>query len=271
MELFVGELQYYSMEPPFLEVTGDGHARIRTPQKPVLRTAPAGTYVVLTTPYEGGDARASQRTLDAAEGLLRARWGAAVVYRSVFENVFDLYTGQVVLHFAGVDDPSFPDVPAVDDSEVRDLDALAGAIGGLTGEAGTRVALALRWLAMAGRERGVDALLKYWIAIETLALPDGDTNVRHAETLLEAGYGLDKVAVRERFGLGRLQGMRSAIVHNGARVRFPGEVGKFLEALFLDLLHVWLGLPCPRRAAELETQGEFTWTDWLRDPGQAAS
>jgi hypothetical protein len=191
-----------------------------------------------------------------------------LVYRRLFDNILHLGTGAVTVYFGSVDNPAWYDAPRLAEADLVRLGAVDQARHSAEPTLRYRVDLSLRWLAYAARDRDVDAFLKYWIAIETLAMPDG-TNVRPANELLARTYGLTLSEVVARFCLGRIQGVRSAIVHRGSRVPIPGELTKFLEAIYFDLIAAVLSVPSPRRAFQLERQGSWELTRWVAEAASA--
>ena len=112
-----------------------------------------------------------------------------------------------------------------------------------------RVILSLRWLRMGFGDVGVDAVLKYWIAIETLAI-----NVKGINQILSASYNISMQEAGERFLVGRLHGFRGNIVHQGEIPRNPSVVIGYMEALYSDILCAFLQLPCPQKAGEYISQ-----------------
>ena len=90
---------------------------------------------------------------------------------------------------------------------------------------------------------GVDAVLKYWIAIETLAI-----SVKGMNQILSNCYNISVQEARERFLMGRLHGFRSNIVHQGQIPRNPSMVIGYMETLYSDILCAFLQLPCPQKA-----------------------
>ncbi len=108
---------------------------------------------------------------------------------------------------------------------------------------------ALRWYGQAIEEgRPEDSFLKLWIAIEALSMPDS-TNVRSAIRMLAASYGFREEEARDFFQLGRIQGLRSRILHEGALVEVSPRFIDLVCALFRDLLFAELGIPCEQAFA----------------------
>ena len=264
--LVLGSVTYAFAGQPDIEPTEQGVARFRTPRKYGWVTTPVGTYLLVVVPHDTdgvqSDEDLTQARLDELEGLLTGFGGRAMVYQRLFDNLVHLGTGQITLYFSAVDNPAWYDPPELASAKLDTLAQLEIARAAAAPTLRSRINLSLRWLAYAGRDRGVDAFIKYWVAIETLAMPD-TTNVRHANELLASAYGIPLDDVVRRFCLGRMQGIRSAIVHDGSRVQVPGEVAKFLEATYFDLLAAVLMIPAAPRAPQFERQGSFTVPSWV--------
>jgi hypothetical protein len=79
-----------------------------------------------------------------------------------------------------------------------------------------RIELSLRWYDEAKRESGVDSFLKFWFALETLAMPN-TTDIAPIRNALSLAYP-DCGDVDKKFGIGRTFGLRGRIVHDGIRV-----------------------------------------------------
>ena len=115
----------------------------------------------------------------------------------------------------------------------------------------------MRWFESAIYDKGIDSLLKYWISIETLAMPD-TTNIKVINEILSSAYKRTLDEVRDLFEVGRLFGLRSSIVHEGFNVPIGWLLLKYLEALYVDILFGILGLPCESRAEEIIKNPEFS-------------
>lgn len=108
-----------------------------------------------------------------------------------------------------------------------------------------RIELSLHWYDKALRSIGVDSFLNNWIAVETLAMPD-TSNVRPVNERLAAIYGMSYSDAAERFGVGKLLGLRSRIVHDGEDLTVHAQLADYMNLLYEDLLHAFLGLASKR-------------------------
>ena len=119
-----------------------------------------------------------------------------------------------------------------------------------------RLSLALRWINAAIRDRRVDAFIKYWLAIETLGMPD-DTNIRPISETLARVYNISYAEARDRFLVGRLYGRRSRIVHEEDLTPVDAQVLIYLFAIFMDLLRAELGIQPSYRAGRVLENPDF--------------
>jgi hypothetical protein len=119
-----------------------------------------------------------------------------------------------------------------------------------------RVLLSLGWFAQAFESSGVDGFLKYWIAFEALGMSDA-SNIRPLNEALERAYGIPASEVETCYGVGRIFGFRSLIVHRGETPSIHGSLLDYLEALYRDVLFERLGLKCTAAAAAIRKQPGF--------------
>ena len=263
---FRGSVTFAYAERPDIEPTEDRDARFRTPRRYGQATTPPGTYAFIIAPHDVDSIEAredvTEAQLDELEGLLTSYGGRATVYRRVIDNICNLGDNSVTIYFGNVDNPAWYDPPDFSTPALANLTDVDIARSGAAQDVRARIDLSLRWLAYAGRDHGVDAFIKCWVAVETLAMPD-DTNVRPANELLASRYGISLDDASRQFLLGRLQGVRSAIIHRGLRVEIPGEVAKFMEGVYFDLLTALLNVSAKARAQLLLRQGAFDLGQWL--------
>jgi hypothetical protein len=263
---FVGSLTYFDSSNFQVDVQLNGNVTVTC--APAQKTSSVGVYLLLVTPFsvdgEPGNEALSKSQIDTAVGLIGAIYGKAAVFRHVFDNSVEVDSGQISATGPVFENPNwFSPV----DFRIKAPDVLkqiSGAISVLPEREQNRLALALRWFRNGQVEMdGSDAFIKFWIAIETLAFPEGDTNVRPANQKLARAYGLDFQDAAEKFGLGRMQGFRSDMIHNGAMKPVYAQILRYLEAVFVDLLSEELGLACERRAESILEDPEFSLAAYL--------
>lgn len=97
-----------------------------------------------------------------------------------------------------------------------------------------KIALSLHWHIKGVQGDGLDSFLSLWIALETLTMIT--TNISGMNEALARAYGTTPCSAASEFGAGRLFGLRSRIVHNGARKRISTDLTDYMECLYADLL-----------------------------------
>jgi hypothetical protein len=212
---------------------------------PVERETTRGCYLTLLTPYvvDGacGDEAATLNRLDAVSGLLASLNGKNMIYQHVFDNQVPVGGNGVTAISPVFENPMTIPSPDISDSYLDFIETVDGAISGLDDHTQNRIQLSLRWFHSAQAHEGVDGLLRYWIALETLAMPDS-TNIKPLETLIASASGLSIEEARDRFCVGRLFGLRSRIVHDGSMVPINASLLDYVAALYGDVLLASVGL-----------------------------
>lgn len=239
---------------------------------------PEGVYTILVTPLAGlvneiddRAERAAVGRLDAAAGLVGVTVSPNAVYQHAFEFFADAKGASV--HVIG---PTLrnggrsPEATLTKDG----LTALKRAFDAQAGVRETirrRVHVSLRWYAQALSERNrVDSFLKFWIAIEALAL-NGKASTVPLEEALASAYQRDRAWVRATLAVDRLALLRAGIVHSGRQPMLHGNVLELAAALYEDVLHAKLGLPGERRAESKLPEGKpFDLARW-QDSGSIAT
>jgi len=247
-----GELTYVAADQKWtLDATDSLRLQVHLSEQ----TTPEMTFLLLLTPWESEHPNPellAHDRLESSAGLVAAVLGENAVYARVFENKIGL--NEVRTEGVGpvVRVPS-ASTPRLDGSALEELRLLDAAIASQDASARERGRLSLRWFRAATLDSGVDAFLKYWIALETLAMPD-TTDIREIKRLLASAYS--SPSGTDPFQIGRLFGLRSRIVHDGLRMGITAAVESYLRAIYTDLLSAAVGRPCPHRAAAAQADGQ---------------
>jgi hypothetical protein len=224
------------------------------------RETPEGAYLLLMSPFDTdgvtGHEASTRQTIALYVGLLATLFGRNIVYRRLFDNIVQCGKEQVSSFNRAVENPLWFPAPIIDDTHLAELTAADARIASLADQDKQRIQLSLRWFESAVFDNGVDAFLKCWIALETLGMPD-TTNIRPLNETLAGAYGISVDEARDRFGIGKLFGLRSRIVHDGVFVTIGGEFQKYTEAIFIDVLRHELELTCAKKAEEILTNPTF--------------
>jgi hypothetical protein len=100
--------------------------------------------------------------------------------------------------------------------------------------------LSLHWHIKGIQSDGLDSFLCLWIAIETLSMKTA--NVAGTNDTLGKIYGISRSDAAAEFGIGRIQGLRSRMVHHGYRKAISTDLIDYMECIFSDLiLHLLIG------------------------------
>lgn len=221
-----------------------------------------GTHIVFFTrcddPSGVHEAQALSK-IEAAAGLIGALEGHNATYAHVFTQFLELPDGQMSGAGPSVLNPASLPRPFQNGDRVNKT---AYALDTLDAHLKARMLLALRWLDKAQRETdGLDGFLKSWFALETLAMPD-DTDVRPVVEMLATIYGKGYQDARDHFAVGRIQGLRSGIVHKGIIRGIHQQLTKYVQALVVDVLLHMTGQPTERRAEEILRDPTFPHASW---------
>lgn len=218
------------------------------------KDTPESRYVVFLTRLIGdSDEPRALAAVAAARGLMIALNGRNMAWDCVYENI--VRRGQITGFSRSWENPLVFKVPDLTAQGVERISRVAAAYRASSDTTRARLALSLRWLESAMGESGVDAVVKFWVALETLAMPD-TANIRPVNDSLQRAYQMPMGEVQTRFGVGRVAGLRSRIVHEGAIVSIHQNLIRYLEALYTDVLLDQLGQPPERLAlAVLGTPG----------------
>lgn len=224
---------------------------------------PEGRYLLLLTPLDTEPA--ARARLREALGLLYAYHGRNIAYDRIYEQIAKIKEPGVEVIEGSMENPFHLPVPGLTAADQAGLVSVINALPSLASEVRPRVQLSLRWFEGAVRDSGPDALIRYWVAIEAMAMPR-TTNVRSVNERLARGYSITLEQATREFGVGRLQGLRSDFVHGSRIVAVRGELLSYLAGLYCDLLFVEVGLPCPGRARQyLDDHGDVV-REGLRAP-----
>lgn len=231
-----------------------------------LKETPEGIYVLIAIPCSEEDIRGDhgyiQAKINYHAGLLAAIIHENVVYKCVFQQIYNLDgTTASVSNIASV---TVLDKPTdISDSRLSLVYSMDKAIEALPEKDRNRVKLSLRWFEAAVHDSGINAFLKYWLAIETLGMPN-TSNIKPINEILAREYNLSIEQVRDKFAVGRLQDFRAKIVHDGVMTEVGGNLLIYIAALFVDVLYSRLSFPCEKRAEHVMMLLNFNPAQYLR-------
>lgn len=254
-----GELSYTDPADAKIEIVNERLWRFDV-AKVQERKTPEGTYLLLLCPFDvdghKGSEPATRHTISVAVGLLAVLHGRNMVYQRLFDNIVEMRGEKTTSFSRAVENPlSFPQ-PDIGESRLDVTRHADRGIAAMAQPTRNRVALSLRWFESALYDGGIDGFLKYWIALETLGMPDTN-NIRPLNETMALAYGIDYQQASTQFAIGRLFGLRSRIVHEGSPTGINSRLLTYIEAVYADVLFVHLGLPAEHRAAAVLSNPQF--------------
>jgi hypothetical protein len=232
-----------------------------------------GIFLLILTPSLTGTgiddpAKRISQAVEMTLELVRSSIILTMGRNAAFEQIFragvvvdpDQRLRKLEVLSTGRDHPDSYDEPQIDGFTAQESVQFVQDVLDAEDDVRNRISLALRWYLRAKRtpvpvgELRIDTFVYYWIAFEALAMPDGDH--RSALQLLAARHGKTVDEIKAVFPIGRLQGLRSRILHRGEL--YPLDVGlsAFMDALCVDAMMHLIGTTTkPRTTVYLDGSG----------------
>jgi hypothetical protein len=227
-----------------------------------------GVYLILLTPStvdgnEIADAVIEKR-LKEVVGLLMVLNGRNIAFEHIYDNIITFEGNKISATSQVTENPLVFPAPIISSENFNKIKAADTAIQSMPPNEKNRILLSLHWFESAMRSSKVNSFLSFWIALETLGMED--TNIRPLNKSLAQIYSLPShVDANNKFGLGRIFGLRSRIVHKGHIVPIHQNLQRYLETLYTDIFLAKLGLE-PNRYAEIElNKADFNLSDYLHE------
>lgn len=262
--LVYGKVMYLDPAAATPRISADGDFHMDT--SAMEKETPEGAYVVLVLPFEidgqGEDERFVRDRIADVVGLVLAINDRNMVYEHVFDYVHQLgrnersVIGQTVLN------PFSMPKPDITQARLDLISAVDRSIENSPEVDRNRIRLSLRWYQNASYDIGVDSFLKFWIAIETLSMPD-TTNIRPINKALASVYGISNHQSVEKYLIGRIFGLRSRIVHEGEKIPIDGRLLDYMGCVYIDLLLEAVRQPTEGRTDRFLNTSDFDPSTYL--------
>ena len=235
--LTYGSIDYLDSNAATPRITDHGDYKVDA--SAIEKTTPEGGYTFLVLPFDvdgqHGNERLTRERIADVVGLLAALNERNMAYEHVFEYVNRADGKERSVISATLVNPMSMPKPDMGEGRLQTLSAVDAGIHAMEDSRRNRIRLSLRWFQAALFDIGVDAYLKYWIAIETLAMPD-TTNIRPVNEALSRIYGIPLEDASQRYQIGRLFDLRGRIVHQGSQIPISGKLLDYAESIYSDLL-----------------------------------
>jgi hypothetical protein len=205
-----------------------------------------------------------KRTISTSAGIIAAFSGRNAVYEKIYDNILDVGTGAASGFSPVFSNPWVFPHPNFSKDRVALIRKGITCLNTIAIQMRNRIELAMHWYEEALRDQGRDAFLKSWIALEVLAMPDS-TNVRPITEALARAYSISYDEATKAYGVGRIFGLRSRIVHNGELLPIHFLLEEYTQAIFADVLFDMLQLPSDRRIEAVKAKPEFDLNGFLQE------
>ena len=255
-----GNLNYLDASAARIEIITDSEWRFDATNI-AEKTTIEGVYVLILSPFDidgavGNEACIREKVQETI-GLLITLYGRNIAFQHLFDNVIELAECKSTVASPSVENPFFFPSVELNTKEINLFKSAAKAIKLLEKNNKSRILLALRWFRNAAfDDDGVSSFIKYWVAIETLAMPN-TTNIKPINDILSVAYKIEFDEAKKFFLVGRLLKLRSEIVHNGRIIPINSNLTKYMASLFADLLCIKLGLRFEKRAQSVLSEPDF--------------
>jgi len=220
-----------------------------------LRTLPEAVYLIFVTPttVDGLENKESvvRQAMENALALCLVVMGKGIAFEHIFDNELTLDGSGITITGPSHDNPWWLGKPNIEQDIFQLVAQAERSLFSLTEHEQNRAVLSMRWFSMAIYGSGVDSFLKYWIAIETIAMPN-TTNIRTVVSTLAKAYGISSNDLaKDKFLIGRLFRLRGRIVHEGELVTVSPGLLLYMQGLYADILFQFLKIPILCKADEV--------------------
>ncbi len=243
-----GQLQYLNAKNIHVEIDNDGNFKFDGSLQ--ADVTPEGGWLLIVQPYIVDGVELNEYEIRARSGSYAALYGAIngrnMAFERVFDNIAALSDGK-----STASSPSFinPHAFPRPNLSYEELDLIHKA-GKLIDEKEPRerkkFELSLHWFEKGMRSMGLDGFVNYWVALETLGMDD-TTNIKPLNKSLARAYEITEQDAANKFGVGKIFGLRSQILHNGEDLAIHQLLSEYLEGLFVDVLFDHLGMVSKRK------------------------
>ena len=213
---------------------------------------PNGYYLLLITPEKINGVEIKENVIKEkianSLSILRAINGRNMAHKNIFEQVISLKNNEIVLYSPIIQNLHWFKSPNLSEEYIKLFTSVSETIDKISVEEQKKILLSLRWFNASLNESGVDALIKIWIALETIGMPN-TTNIKPLNERLEKIYCIGLEEVQSQFKIGRIFGLRSKIVHNGYAKPVSSLITEYLEDVYVDIFFDYIGQASEYRAA----------------------
>ena len=201
--IFYGTFPYLDLTLTKWELGNESNVQVHVPDLKVNNSREGACLILFSRYLEGdpiyGEAE-TQKRIASVKALFASVCGQNIVYERICDNVINLQDGRFMGFAPVFKNPHVIPAPKIDETTISVLQLAAKTITARSKVDQSRILLALHWYETALNDDGIDAFLKYWIALEVLVMPD-TTNIGPLNSLLAQAYKITTQDVGEKFFL----------------------------------------------------------------------
>jgi hypothetical protein len=205
--LYKGEISYFDITQIKMGIK-DGRWSMKQPNEPTITKAD-GIFVLFITPLRDDTKLVVKNAIDnieAVASLSPILFGSHLVYQHLFDNIYRIDKNgiETISSFSGTIKNVFPfGSVLVNNDLIVNYATIAHEFRSMPEDQKNRFSTALRWHYKGLREvNSADEFLSYWIALETIAMPDS-TNIRPIASKLSQIYDQPEKEIFTSLSIGR--------------------------------------------------------------------
>lgn len=253
-----GEIRFPDRYPLSLHFSNEGQLVVAPMATHVIERV--GAWILIAQPYvidgQQVDEAVVRNRASQFIGIYGAVNGRNMVYEKVFEGSVEMGGGNIETVSPVVENPHASPRP---DFSMKKLDQIRHAVTRIESKSigeRQRIELALHWHEKALQSMGLDGFVNHWVALETIGMPN-TTNIRPLNESLARAYDVPIDKAVSRFGVGKIYGLRSRILHGGENLPIHQDLTAYMEGLFSDVLFEKLEMPSDKHAGLLLERENF--------------
>lgn len=256
--ILFGTLDY--LDSGQIKVEIDQNGMLKFSGQPKMAKTPESAWLVILQPFKIDGVEQNEYNIRTKAGsyasIYTAINGRNMAFELVFENTIFIANGNISAATDSVINPhSFPK-PDVSKRQLDFIYHVGKQIEKSERNKKRRIEISLHWFNEGMRSKGLDEFIKHWVALETLGMPD-TTNVKPLNEAIAKSYGISTSESSTKFGIGKIFGLRSRIIHNGEDLPIHQMLSEYLQCIYVDVLFELLGLKSQKRAIKIIDNPEF--------------
>ena len=261
MVIFVkGNIKYISKPILFAKEINEDSVEISIVEPHKNKKTPDGVYMLILQPFDGKNGKivgycdSLSKNKSVISSIMAASIGRNVIFNEVFSySVNQLFQAEIESAGCSILKGELNE-NSLSEKNLEISIAIHNSIHSIENNLKKIILLSLHWFEQALRasfeSSQSDSFLKFWVALEVLAMPD-TSDIRPIKEIISCIYNLTNDEASKKFKIGQIYGLRCKIVHDGMTEVANYENTMYLEALYIDILFYRLGLQSKKKLEHL--------------------